>query len=375
MKRVEDLKVCVVCDWITVFSGAEKVLQEIIYLFPKADLFALVDFYEGDRGFLAGKRAETSFLQKMPGAKKRYRNYLPLMPLAIEQFDLAHYDLVISSSHAVAKGVITGPDQLHVSYIHSPIRYAWDLQNQYLRESGLNKGFKGFLAKVVLHYMRSFDVRSSNGVDYFIANSKFIARRIKKFYRRQSEVIYPPVDVSDFKVVEDKDEYYVTASRIVPYKRMDLIVDAFKELPDKQLIVIGGGPGYEDLFASAEGFDNIKVLGYLPFVELRSYLERARAFIFAAEEDFGIAPVEAQACGTPVIAYGKGGVLETVIEYETGMFFHSQSAEAIRESVLRFESDSGGIRPEKCRAQAERFSPEIFRQQFRSTIIEQLRTG
>lgn len=368
------LKVAVVCDWLTVYSGAEKVLGQVVQMFPDCDLFSLIDFYEGDRSFLLGKQAKTSFIQRLPFARNKYRSYLPLMPIAIEQFDLSEYDLIISSSHAVAKGVITGPDQLHVCYIHSPIRYAWDLQAQYLCEAGLEKGIKGMMARIILHYIRSFDVRSSNGVDFFFSNSKFVARRVSKFYRRDSKVIYPPVDVEKFKMVTEKKEYYVTASRIVPYKRMDLLVEAFKDMPDKELFVIGGGPGFEALAISSRGFNNIKVLGYLCFDELRVYLERAKAFIFAAEEDFGIAPVEALACGTPVIAYGKGGALETVIENETGIFFHSQSVEAIRESVHRFERISGDIRPERCRAQAERFSPEIFREKFSSAIIEHLRS-
>lgn len=368
MSDFEDIKVAVVCDWLTVYSGAEKVLSEIIGLFPESDLFSLVDFYDGDRSFLLGKRSQTSFIQNLPFAKKKYRSYLPFMPIAIEQFDLSEYDLIISSSHAVAKGVITGPDQIHICYIHSPIRYAWDLQGQYLRESGLESGFKGVLARIVLHYIRSFDVRSSNSVDFFISNSKFVSRRVSKFYRRKSDVIYPPVDVENFNLAIEKDEYYVTASRIVPYKRMDLIVDAFKSMPDKRLYVIGDGPGFRELVASAQGFDNIKILGYLSFDGLRSYLEKAKAFIFAAEEDFGIAPVEALACGTPVIAYGKGGARETVIENETGVFFYSQTAEAITESVRRFESLGGSIKPERCRAQAERFSPDIFRHRFRALV-------
>lgn len=372
MSGFENVKVAVICDWLTVYSGAERVLGEIVRLFPESDLFSLVDFYDGDRSFLLGKKSRTSFIQNLPFAKKKYRSYLPFMPLAIEQFDLSEYDLVVSSSHAVAKGVITGPDQLHICYIHSPIRYAWDLQFQYLRESGMSNGFKGMLARIVLHYIRSFDVRSSNGVDLFVSNSHFVARRVRKFYRRESEVLYPPVDVEKFKVEIEKDEYYVTASRIVPYKRMDLIVEAFKDMPEKRLFVIGDGPGFEELTASAQGFNNIKILGYLSFDELRSYLEKAKAFIFAAEEDFGIAPVEALACGTPVIAYGKGGALETVIENETGIFFHSQTAEAIRSSVRRFESIPWGTKPALCRAQAERFAPDIFRQRFASIVREHL---
>lgn len=199
---------------------------------------------------------------------------------------------------------------VHISYVHSPIRYAWDLQHQYLKESGLIKGVKGKIAKAILHYMRMWDVRTANGVDFFIANSEFIAKRIKKCYRREAAVIYPPVDVEAFKMREEKEDFYLTASRMVPYKKMDLIVEAFSRMPDKKLVVIGDGPDFGKIKSKAT--NNITLLGYQPFGVLKDYMQKAKAFVFAAEEDFGITPVEAQACGTPVIAFGKGGALETV---------------------------------------------------------------
>ncbi|WP_446918127.1 glycosyltransferase, partial [Klebsiella pneumoniae] len=250
-----------------------------------------------------------------------------LMPFAVEQLDVTKHEVVLSSSHAVSKGVITGPDQLHISYIHSPIRYAWDLQHQYLRESGFDKGVKGFLAKWFLHKIRLWDVRTSNGVDHFIANSHFISRRIKKVYGRSSDVIYPPVDVESFNLMEDKDNYYLTASRLVPYKRVDLIVEAFGHMPEKKLLVIGDGPEMEKIKAKAKA--NVVILGYQSNEAMIEYMQRAKAFVFAAEEDFGITPVEAQSCGTPVIAFGKGGALETVRPYgvsnPTGVFFYNQT--------------------------------------------------
>ena len=289
------------------------------------------------------------------------------MPLAVEQFDLSDYDLIVSSSHAVAKGVLTGPDQLHISYLHSPIRYAWDLQHQYLRESNLNLGIKAFLVKWMLHKIRIWDYRTAAGVDYFVANSKFISRRIHKVYGCNSEVIYPPVDVTSFHMCEQKENFYFTASRIVPYKKMDLIVRAFSQMPGKKLVVIGDGPDMPKLRALAT--PNITLLGYQPFADLKRHMQQAKAFVFAAEEDFGITPVEAQACGTPVIAYGKGGSLETVVDSSdqtkaTGIWFREQTAESLIAAIHRFESLPSPISPHVCRAHAERFSNERFRKEF-----------
>lgn len=357
------MKIAIVCDWLVTYAGAEKVLEQILNVFPEADLFALVDFLpENSRAFIKNKKVVTSFIQKLPKAKTKYRNYLPLMPLAIEQLDVTGYDVVISSSHCVAKGIITSPNQVHISYVHSPIRYAWDLQHQYLKESGLSKGLKGWIAKAILHYMRLWDYRTANNVDYFIANSNFIAKRIWKCYRRKAKVIYPPVDVESFKLCEIKEDFYLTASRMVPYKKMDLIVEAFNKMPDKKLIVIGDGPDFNKIKAKAG--KNIMLLGYQPFEVLKDHMQKAQAFIFAAEEDFGITPVEAQACGTPVIAYGKGGGLETVVgtdnEKPTGVFFEEQRVESICEAVKKFEEVKDKIKPQICRANAERFSNDAF---------------
>lgn len=364
------MKVAIVHDWLTVYAGAEKVLEQMFEVWPDADLFAVVDFLPADkRHFVKGKHAKTTFLQRMPKARTQYRNYLPLMPMAVEQHDLSGYDLVLSSSHAVAKGVLTGPDQLHVSYVHSPIRYAWDLQHQYLAESGLVRGLKGMLARYILHYMRLWDVRTANGVDAFVANSYFIARRIHKVYRRDAEVIYPPVDVARFTIREGKEDFYFTASRMVPYKKIPLIVEAFALMPEKRLVVIGEGPEFEK--AKAIAAPNVTLLGYQSTEVLIDHMQRARAFVFAAEEDFGITLVEAQACGTPVIAFGKGGALETVVEEgneRTGLFFTEQTAQAICEAVTRFEGLPNRFSPVACRRNAERFAPEIFRQKLRELV-------
>lgn len=358
-------KVAIIHDWLVVYAGAEKVLEHLLDLWPDADLFSLVDFLEeGDRGFLKGRTPKTSFIQKLPMARRKYRQYLPLMPLAIEQFDLSGYDVIISSSHAVAKGVITSPSQTHISYVHSPMRYAWDLQHQYLRESGMTGGFKSFIARALLHYMRMWDLRTVNGVDVMLANSQFIARRIEKVYRHESTVVYPPVDTEAFTLCEQKEDFYVTASRMVPYKMIPTIVEAFKLMPDKQLYVIGTGPDMDKVLAAAG--PNVVVLGHQPFDVLRAHLQHAKGFIFAAEEDFGITPVEAQACGTPVIAYGKGGSLETVrgLGYDdspTGVFFHEQTPEAIAQAVQAFEEVAHTIPARRCREQAQRFCVANFR--------------
>ena len=370
------MKVAIIHDWLVGYAGAERVLEQLVQMFPEADLYAMVEFLPDElRGFIQHKPVQTSFVQRLPLARKKYRAYLPLMPLAVEQFDLSGYDLVISSSHAVAKGVITGPDQLHISYVHSPMRYAWDLQHQYLRESGLSRGLKGWIAKWFLHRMRLWDLRTANGVDLFLANSRFIARRIDKVYRRKASVVYPPVDVAGFSLCESKDDFYLTASRMVPYKRIDLIVEAFSSMPLKKLVVIGDGPDFQSLKAAAG--PNVTFLGYQPGSVLKDHLQRARAFVFAAEEDFGIIPVEAQACGTPVIAYGKGGALETVRGLDdpnpTGVFFARQEAAAIVDAVQRFERHSGSILPSSCRDNALRFSNERFRKEFRQLVESELR--
>ncbi|MED4039110.1 glycosyltransferase family 4 protein [Niallia taxi] len=370
------MKIAIVHDWLVTYAGAEKVLEEILNIYPEADIYSLVDFLdEGKRDFIKNKKVNTTFIQKLPFAKKKYRNYLPLMPLAIEQLDLSIYDVIISSSHAVAKGVITGPDQLHISYVHSPIRYAWDLQHQYLIESGLDKGIKGFITRYILHKIRNWDYRTANGVDYFLSNSNFIGRRIKKVYRRSSKTIYPPVDVSSFTLNEKKEDFYLTASRMVPYKKIDIIVEAFSRMPEKQLVVIGDGPDFEKIKTKAGA--NVKILGYQNFDSLIDYMQRARAFVFAAEEDFGITPVEAQACGTPVIAYGKGGSKETVrnlrdMDRPTGLFFYEQTASSIIEAVKEFELNNYKISPRDCRSNACNFSPQIFRDELKKFIESKL---
>ncbi|EMD1656844.1 glycosyltransferase family 4 protein [Pluralibacter gergoviae] len=360
----DNFNIGIVADWLVTFAGAEKVIKEILEVYPESSLYSVVDFLsDKDRALLKGKKATTTFIQNLPKANTRYQTYLPLMPIAIEQLDVSNKDIVISSSHAVSKGVITGPDQLHISYIHSPMRYAWDLQHQYLRESGLQKGLKSYIAKFILHKMRLWDCRTVNGVDHFVANSHFIARRIKKVYGRNASVIYPPVDTERFQFCDTKDSYFLTASRLVPYKKIDLIVEAFAHLPDERLIVIGDGPEMKKIKEKAGR--NIEILGYQSDSVMQKHMERARAFIFAGEEDFGITLVEAQSAGTPVIAYGKGGALEIVrpigVDRPTGLFFEEQTVESLLDAITRFKAIENKLNYYDCRENSLRFSIERFR--------------
>jgi len=362
------MKKVLVHDWFSVYAGAERCVESFTNIWDDFDIYSLIDFLnDKDREIiLKGKKANTSFIQNLPKAKTKYRNYLPLFPFAIEQFDLSEYDLVISSSHAVAKGVLTNSNQLHISYVHTPIRYAWDLYHQYLKESGLDKGLKGKLAKYFLHKIRIWDISTINRVDYYIANSHYIARRIKKIYNKESEVIYPPVDVEKFELYENKEDFYFTASRMVPYKKIDLIVEAFSKMLDKKLVVIGEGPDMNKIKSKAT--KNIEILGYQPFEVLKDYMKKAKAFVFAAEEDFGIIPVEAQACGTPVIAYNKGGVTETVIDGKSGVFFEEQKAESIIKAVKHFEKIEDEFNFKEIRKHSEKFSRKRFEKEIEEFV-------
>jgi glycosyltransferase involved in cell wall biosynthesis len=364
---VHRVKAAIVHEWLTNYAGSERVVEQLLQVLPDADLYALVDFLPDDgRGFIGGRRATTSFLQRLPMARKHFRHYLPLMPLAVEQFDLSGQDVIVSSNHAVAKGVIVGPDQLHVSYVHSPIRYAWDLQHQYLAESGMGRGVKGIATRAVLHYLRQWDQAAASRVGQFVANSRYVARRILNTYRRQSEVIYPPVDVDAFPLRQSKEGFYLAASRMVPYKRMPLIAEAFAAMPDRKLVIVGDGTELAKVKAAVG--PNVEVLGYQSNDVLRDLMQRARAFVFAAEEDFGITPVEAMACGTPVIAFGRGGATETVSDGVTGLFFRQQTVAAITDAVGRFERAQELFDPVAIRRHAEFFRPERFRAEFSALL-------
>lgn len=329
------MKVAIVHDWLVTNAGAEKVLRSIVNLYPDAELFSLVDFLseEERNSIIDGKKVHTSFIQTLPYAKKHFRNYLPLFPKAIESFDLSAYDLIISSSWAVAKGVKKSPNQLHVCYCHTPIRYAWDLYEEYTKEL---PWIKKIMVQNILKYIRKWDLETVNRVDHFIANSKFVQERIKRIYNRESTVIYPPVDIDKFVLYEAKEDYYLTASRLVPYKKTKLIVEAFNEMPDKKLVVIGSGEEYETIKKISKS--NIEVLGYQSDEVLISTMQKSKGFIYAAIEDFGIIPIEAMACGTPVIALNEGGTKETVINLTTGIHFEEQTQISIINAVEWFEA-------------------------------------
>lgn len=364
------MKIAIVQDWLTTYSGSERVIEQVLQIYPDADLFCMFDVMSGDeRAFLKGKKARTSFLQNLPLLRSHYRHFLPLMPIAVEQFDFSPYDVILSNCHATSKGIITAPEQLHISYIHTPMRYAWDMQNEYLNASP-----SGPLSKIAmrafLHYIRQWDMAASQRPDVIWANSAFIARRIKKIYRRDSQVLYPPVDTELFSFQGIKQDYYLAVSRLVPYKHMDLILQAFQGMPDKKLIVIGDGPDRKKIEKIKA--PNIQWLGYQSTDVVRNYMQHARACIFAAKEDFGITPLEAQACGTPVIAFQAGGAVETIRGLEdaspTGVFFPEQTSPSIREAVHRFESAGGRIDPQACRQNAGRFSNLRFQREFRSGL-------
>lgn len=367
------MKKALVHDWLKDFAGAEKCVESFTNIWDDFEIYSLIDFLNNEdrEVILKGKQAHTSFVQKLPRAKKKYRNYLPLFPLAIEQFDLSEYDVVLSSSHAVAKGVLTHANQLHISYVYTPIRYAWDLYHQYLYESGLNKGLKGTIAKYFLHKIRQWDVSTANRVDYYIASSHYIAKRIKKVYGKDSTVIYPPVDVEKFQLYEQKEDFYLTASRMVPYKKIDLIADAFSQT-NKKLVIIGAGPDMEKIKKKSK--NNIEILGYQSNEVMKDMMQRAQAFVFAAEEDFGITPLEAQACGTPVICLGKGGTKETVIHKETGIHFMEQSIDSLLEAVSQFEAHSSHFDAKKIRQHALNFSKERFEKEIKAFVEEKYAT-
>lgn len=364
---IASAKVALIHEWLTDWGGSESVTAAMLDTFSEAHLHALFDFLSpADRARLGSRPITTTFLQSLPSMRRRFWYYLGLMPYAVESLDLRDSDVVISSSHAFAKGVLTSADQLHVSYIHSPMRYAWDLHHEYMEDYGLLSGPRAWYARWLFHRLRIWDMRTANGVDLFLANSQHVARRIWKTYRRPSRLLYPPVDVNRFEAAHDKDDYYLVVSRLVSYKKVGLIVDAFAALPDKRLVVIGDGPEMTKI--SARATPNVALLGYQSDAVVADHLRNARALVFAAKEDFGITPVEAQACGTPVIAYGAGGALETVRGLDdtgpTGMFFARQSVDAIRDAITHFENHRTRISPDACRVNAERFSLERFRREF-----------
>lgn len=360
---LHNLKVAIVADWLTNIGGAEKVIYELHKLFPTAPIFTSV-FNKEKAGLFSGLDIRTSFIQKLPGAKNHHQWYLPLMPYAFEQMDLNDYDIVISSSHSCAKGVITKPNTLHITYCHSPMRYAWDNFHTYIKEYTGNK-FTAKLASTLMHRIRIWDRISADRADAYIANSKHIQKRIKKYYGKTSKVIYPMLDTESFKATSKKKNYYIAVGRLIPYKKFDLIVDAFNEL-NLPLIIVGTGVAEKELKKKAGA--NITFTGHIVDFELKKLLREAKGLVFPQIEDFGIVPLEAMASGTPVIAFNAGGAQETIINKETGLLFDEQNIYSLKAAINQFEKIKWDTK--KIVAQAKKFDTEVFKQSF-TKFVEQ----
>jgi len=362
----------IVHEWFSSYAGSERVVESFTNIWPDADVFTLADLMtEKERKIiLKSKPPKTSFIQNLPFAKTKHRWYLPIFPFAIERFNFSKYDFIISSSHAVTKGLRKRPDQLHISYCHSPMRYAWDNAELYLSQANISKGLKGYASRAVINYLRKWDLKTASRPDFLVANSEFIAGKIKRIYNRNSDVIYPPVDVDKFDPTFKKDNYYLTASRMVPYKRVDLIVEAFSKMSNKKLIVVGDGPELKNIKSKASA--NIEFQGYLESDALKSLMQGAKAFVFAAEEDFGIAVVEAMACGTPVIAFKKGGTGESVINGKTGIQFSEQNPESITDAIKEFEKRIDSFDVQYIRKHAEKFNRTNFEENIKKYVWDKL---
>jgi glycosyltransferase involved in cell wall biosynthesis len=366
---IEAPRVALVHDWLTERGGAEKTLETVLGLFPGSPVYTL--FYQPKLfadSPIAQHPVSTSFLDRLPGARKRYRSLLPLMPLAVEQFDLRGYEVVVSIHDAVSHGVLVRPGQLHIDYILTPMRYIWALHQEYLRSPTLRSPIRSIAFRLMAHYLRIWDTGAAQRVDHFVAISHWVAQRVWRTYRRRAEVIYPPVEVERFRPATPREEYFLTVCRLVPYKRVPVLVEAFNRL-DRPLLVVGDGPERRRLEAQAG--PNVRFLGWVTEERLADLLSRARAFVFAAEEEFGIAAVEAQAAGCPVIAYGRGGLRETVVEGTTGHFFPDPTADSLIDAVRNFESRPSVYEAGQIRENALRFGRKRFEEEFRRMLDEQ----
>lgn len=354
-------KVAIVHDWLVTYGGAERVVEAFLEMYPEADIYTLVYDEEKMGKTFKPEKVKTTFIQKFPKATKLYTKLLPFMPYAFEELDLSEYDLVISSSSCCAKGVITGPNTKHIAYVHSPMRYAWDLYHDYKKRSGK---LTRFFMSIFMKSLREWDYTSSQRIDVLIANSNYVAKRINKFWRRECQVIYPPVDIDRLSPNgKDAEDFYVVFSRFVPYKRIDLAIEACKKL-GRKLVVIGDGEQRDYLKSLAD--ENITFTGRISDEEVKDYLQRCKAMIFSAEEDFGIVPLEAQACGRPVIAYGKGGALETVVDRVTGVFFEEQEVDLVASAIEKFETLN--LNTNDIYTHAMKFSRERFKEEMEGVI-------
>ena len=361
-------KVAIIHDWLTGMRGGEKCLELFCEIFPQAEIFTLLHIKGSVSPLIESHPIHVSFIQNMPLVKRRYRYYLPLFPSAIENFDLSDFDLVLSSSHCVAKGILPGVMARHVCYCYTPMRYAWDMRHHYfpLREMPL---LKRRTIPMILNQLRIWDITANSRVDEFIAISKYVAKRIERNYGRQASVVYPPVDTEFYTLSEQQDDFYLMVSALAPYKRVDLAIEAFNEL-GFPLTIIGNGQDEKRLKKMAAS--NVQFLGWMSDEDVRSYYQRCRAFVFPGEEDFGITPLEAMACGKPVVAYKRGGATETVIEYKpnrkdyTGVFFEEQTVESLKEAVLLARKLE--FFPLKIREHAEKFAKSVFIDQIKQTF-------
>jgi len=353
------MKIALIHDWLLSEGGAEKVLEQFSHMFSAPIFTLLHDPLQLNNPFLSSQEIHTSFLQKLPFAHKIHRFLLPFFPYAIENMDVSFADVIISSSHAVAKGIKKRKGQLHICYCHTPMRYAWDLKKEYIKT--LPKLARP-LASVLLEKLRKWDQKNSSNVDLFIANSCYVAKRIKNNYGREAMVIYPPVAIDDFFVSDQREDYYITHCRLVPYKRVDIIIKTFAAMPDKKLIIVGEGPEKQRLERLASC--NVQFRGFVPKKELSLLLSKAKAYVFAAEEDFGIAVVEAQASGLPVIALSRGGAMETVCSGTTGLFFSEPTSLHCKEAIERFEKIENSFDRAYIRKQALLYNEQRFRKGF-----------
>lgn len=367
------MKVAIVHDWLTGMRGGERCLEVFCEIFPQATLYTLVYIPGSVSSLIEQMPIKTSFIQTLPFGKRSYRNYLPLFPMAIERFNLKGYDLILSCSHCVAKGIISPPNTLHISYVLTPMRYAWDMYGEYFGEN------RNRIIPFFIHYLRMWDVTSSLRVDHFLCISEYVANRIKKFYRREAEVIYPPVSINRFRLQDKKEDFFLIVSSFAPYKRIDLAVEAFNRL-GYSLKIIGSGPKEKRLKSMARS--NVEFLGWQPDELVADCYSKCRALIFPGEEDFGIVPLEAMASGRPVIAYGRGGVLESIVSYDqqdkvegeapTGLFFQEQNVDSLIDAVERFSHIEREFDPLAIRKHSLQWDREIFKETIKKNILEKI---
>ena len=361
------MKVAIIHYWLINCRGGEKVLEALCELYPQADIYTHVyDEAAFKNSIISKHKVSTTFISKLPKALKAYQSYLPFMPLALEELDLNGYDLVISSESGPAKGVIPPPGVPHICYCHSPMRYAWDMYNEYKNRAGW---LKRKLMPPLMHYLRRWDQQNSTQVSHFVANSSFVAKRINSYYRREASVINPPVSFDEFNISETQGDYYLLLGQLVSYKRADIAVKAFNK-SGKKLIVVGEGEQFNELKEIAK--PNVQLLGRQPFNEIKRLLSECQALVFPGVEDFGIVPLEAMASGRPVIAYKKGGALETVAEGISGMFFNEQSEQSLQAAINEFENNKHNFKPEVIRAYVKKFDQTRFKQEFKILVDEVL---